>query len=115
MAAAGAGGSGDGFDLAQGPLLRVRLLRLGAEEHVLLLTMHHIISDGWSMSVLVGKWRRCMRRIAGGEVAAGGVADPVCGLCGVAAGVAGEWGAGAAVGVLAAAVGRGVAGAGIAE
>ena len=41
------------FDLAHGPLLRLRLLRLGAEEHVLLLTMHHIISDGWSMSVLI--------------------------------------------------------------
>ncbi len=41
------------FDLAQGPLLRSRLLRLGAEEHVLLLTMHHIVSDGWSLGVLV--------------------------------------------------------------
>ncbi|HEY0543783.1 MAG TPA: amino acid adenylation domain-containing protein, partial [Pyrinomonadaceae bacterium] len=41
------------FDLAQGPLFRVSLLRLQAEEHILLFTMHHIISDGWSMSVLV--------------------------------------------------------------
>src|ERR1051326_9231687 len=41
------------FNLARGPLLRVTLLRLGEEEHVLLLTMHHIVSDGWSMSVLV--------------------------------------------------------------
>ena len=41
------------FDLAGGPLLRVTLLRLGPEEHVVLLTMHHIISDGWSMSVFV--------------------------------------------------------------
>ena len=39
------------FDLSCGPLLRVMLLRLGAEEHVLLLTMHHIVSDGWSMGV----------------------------------------------------------------
>ncbi len=39
------------FDLAQGPLLRVTLLRLGEEEHVLLLTMHHIVSDGWSMGI----------------------------------------------------------------
>jgi amino acid adenylation domain-containing protein len=36
------------FDLAQGPLLRAVLLRLSATEHVLLLTMHHIVSDGWS-------------------------------------------------------------------
>ena len=40
------------FDLARGPLLRVLLLRLGADEHVFLLVMHHIISDGWSMKVL---------------------------------------------------------------
>jgi len=39
------------FDLAQGPLLRATLLRLNEEEHVLLLTMHHIVSDGWSMGV----------------------------------------------------------------
>src|SRR6185295_17863208 len=41
------------FDLEQGPLLRARLLRLSEEEHVLLVTMHHIVSDGWSMGVLV--------------------------------------------------------------
>ena len=41
------------FDLATGPLLRRRLLRLGEQEHVLLLTMHHIVSDGWSMGVLI--------------------------------------------------------------
>ncbi len=39
------------FDLARGPLLRVRLLKLAEAEHVLLLTMHHIISDGWSLGV----------------------------------------------------------------
>ncbi|MCP4549380.1 MAG: amino acid adenylation domain-containing protein [bacterium] len=43
------------FDLAQGPLLRVTVLRLGKEEHALLLTMHHIVSDGWSIGVLVGE------------------------------------------------------------
>ncbi|SDE77108.1 amino acid adenylation domain-containing protein [Myxococcus virescens] len=41
------------FDLTQGPLLRVTLLKLAPSEHVLLLCMHHIISDGWSMGVLV--------------------------------------------------------------
>ncbi|WP_420127101.1 non-ribosomal peptide synthase/polyketide synthase [Longimicrobium sp.] len=40
------------FDLAAGPLFRAALLRLGEEDHVLLLTMHHIVSDGWSMGVL---------------------------------------------------------------
>jgi amino acid adenylation domain-containing protein len=39
------------FNLANGPLFRIRLLRLGDEDHLLLITMHHIISDGWSMAV----------------------------------------------------------------
>src|SRR5436190_22545500 len=42
------------FDLETGPLLRAQLLRLAAEEHLLLLSVHHIASDGWSMGVL---WR----------------------------------------------------------
>jgi len=41
------------FDLEHGPLLRSRLLRLGPADHVLLLSMHHVISDLWSMGVLV--------------------------------------------------------------
>jgi amino acid adenylation domain-containing protein len=40
------------FDLTHAPLLRVTLIQLSASEYVLLLTMHHIISDGWSMRVL---------------------------------------------------------------
>jgi len=41
------------FNLDQGPLIRVKLLNLSEEEHVVLLTMHHIVSDGWSTGVLV--------------------------------------------------------------
>ncbi|RKG75011.1 non-ribosomal peptide synthetase, partial [Corallococcus exercitus] len=41
------------FDLAVGPLARLTLLKLGEQEHVLLLCMHHTIGDGWSMSILV--------------------------------------------------------------
>ncbi|MGH8491179.1 MAG: amino acid adenylation domain-containing protein, partial [Gammaproteobacteria bacterium] len=41
------------FDLACGPLLRVCLLKLGEEAHGLLLTLHHIIADGWSMEVFI--------------------------------------------------------------
>ena len=41
------------FNLATGPLIRASLVRLGAEDHVLLVTMHHIVSDGWSMGVLI--------------------------------------------------------------
>jgi amino acid adenylation domain-containing protein len=40
------------FDLSRGPLLRIGVVRLSAEEHVVLATMHHIVSDGWSMSIL---------------------------------------------------------------
>ena len=41
------------FDLERGPLFRASLLRVGDEEHLLLLTMHHIVSDGWSLGVLI--------------------------------------------------------------
>src|SRR5437762_5557649 len=41
------------FDLRQAPLLRVTLIRQDAGDHMVLLTMHHILSDGWSMGVLV--------------------------------------------------------------
>ncbi len=41
------------FDLSQGPLIRVHLLRLEETLHILLVTMHHIVSDGWSMGVLI--------------------------------------------------------------
>ncbi len=43
------------FDLSRGPLFRIRLLRLAEAEHLALLTMHHIISDGWSTSVLINE------------------------------------------------------------
>jgi amino acid adenylation domain-containing protein len=51
------------FDLRQGPLLRARLVRLDVEEHLLLLTLHHIVSDGWSLGVLV----REVARLYAGE------------------------------------------------
>ncbi|MBV4551044.1 non-ribosomal peptide synthase/polyketide synthase [Pseudomonas sp. SWRI102] len=47
------------FDLSNGPLLRVELLKLDEQEHVLLLTLHHIVSDGWSMNVLIDEFIRC--------------------------------------------------------
>src|SRR5262249_14175160 len=42
-----------GFDLSRGPLIRVKALKLGAEQHVVLFNMHHIVSDAWSMGVLI--------------------------------------------------------------
>ena len=41
------------FDLRNGPLLRTALLRLGPERHILVITMHHVVSDGWSAEVLI--------------------------------------------------------------
>ncbi|MFL6286495.1 MAG: amino acid adenylation domain-containing protein, partial [Pyrinomonadaceae bacterium] len=55
------------FDLSCAPLIRATLLRLSDEEHVLLLTMHHIVSDGWSMGVLVRELRSLYEAFAGGQ------------------------------------------------
>jgi amino acid adenylation domain-containing protein len=46
------------FDLSVGPLIRAQLLRLAADEHILLLTQHHIISDAWSCGVLLEEFSR---------------------------------------------------------
>jgi amino acid adenylation domain-containing protein len=58
------------FDLNRGPLLRTSLVRLGEEEHLLLSSMHHIVSDGWSMEVLVREVGTLYRAFALGEPAA---------------------------------------------
>jgi hypothetical protein len=41
------------FDLARGPLLRARLLRLAEQEHITVVVLHHVIADGWSLGVLI--------------------------------------------------------------
>ena len=63
------------FDLSAGPLFRVRLVRMSAREHLLLLTMHHIISDGWSLSVLLRELSALYRAYVRGEDA--GLSEPV--------------------------------------
>jgi amino acid adenylation domain-containing protein len=47
------------FDLGTGPLFRCLLIRLDNEEHILLLVMHHIITDGWSISILFKEITKC--------------------------------------------------------
>ncbi|WP_429580078.1 amino acid adenylation domain-containing protein [Paraburkholderia youngii] len=59
------------FDLARGPLVRGRLIRLSEEEHVFLLTQHHIVSDGWSVGVLVRELGSLYRAFVAGQ------ADPL--------------------------------------
>lgn len=57
------------FDLAQGPLVRARLLRLSEQEHILLLSLHHIVADGWSLSVLFSELAALYRGFATGAQA----------------------------------------------
>ncbi len=51
------------FDLQAPPLLRGTLLKTAEQEHTLLLTMHHIVSDGWSMAVLADEVAQCYRAL----------------------------------------------------
>jgi amino acid adenylation domain-containing protein len=55
------------FDLMRGPLLRMSVLRLGAEEYALLITMHHIVSDWWSLEVLDRELRALYGAYATGQ------------------------------------------------
>src|SRR5262249_11377373 len=55
------------FDLAHGPLVRASLLRLDREEHVVLLVMHHIVSDGWSLGVVLREMTALYQAFAEGE------------------------------------------------
>ncbi|HKX32261.1 MAG TPA: amino acid adenylation domain-containing protein, partial [Blastocatellia bacterium] len=63
--------SGAAFDLGAGPLIRGRLIRLSEDEHTLLITMHHIVSDGWSVGVLMNELSRLYGAFLRGE------ADPL--------------------------------------
>jgi len=55
------------FDLAAGPLVRTRLLRLGADEHVVICTMHHLVGDAWSFDVLTAELSRLYASFGRGE------------------------------------------------
>ena len=56
-----------GFDLAHGPLLRGAVLRVGALEHVLLLSLHHLVADGWSMGILLAELSEIYGKAVSGE------------------------------------------------
>ena len=55
------------FDLTRGPLFRATLIRLSATDHILLLTLHHIVADGWSLSVLYRELSALYAAFAGGK------------------------------------------------
>src|SRR5262249_41832415 len=58
------------FDLSQGPLVRAHLLCLAEDEYILLIVMHHTISDGWSLVLLFQELEAFYREFAGGAEAA---------------------------------------------
>jgi Condensation domain/TubC N-terminal docking domain len=62
-------GTSRGFDLARGPLFRTELYRLSADMHVLLLAMHHIVSDGWSIGILLRELGELYGALSRGEAA----------------------------------------------
>src|SRR5262249_1566034 len=55
------------FDLARGPLARATLLRLGDRDHAVLLTMHHIVTDGWSFGVAAAELAALYRAFHEGD------------------------------------------------
>lgn len=55
------------LDLERGPLVRMRLLRLSAEDHVLVLVMHHIVTDGWSSAIVFRELSHYYQSYAGGQ------------------------------------------------
>ena len=90
------------FDLREGPLLRMGLLRLGACDHILVWSCHHIISDGWSMAVFHRDMRFAYEAFCdGGSNPLESLPDPVCRLCALAAELDAEQGTGAPAGILA--------------
>jgi amino acid adenylation domain-containing protein/thioester reductase-like protein len=56
------------FDLGRGPLVRVSLLRLARREHVTLITLHHVVADGWSIGVFVRELGQLYTRAAAGRL-----------------------------------------------
>ncbi|MGA9768120.1 MAG: amino acid adenylation domain-containing protein, partial [Blastocatellia bacterium] len=58
-----------GFDLRRGPMLRAKLIRIGEADHVLVVTMHHVASDGWSVGILIREFTKLYRAYSEGEEA----------------------------------------------
>ncbi len=59
--------AGRAFDLERGPVWKAVVVRVGEEEHVLVVSMHHVASDGWSVGVMVKEFGELYERYEGGE------------------------------------------------
>lgn len=57
------------FDLTQAPLIRARLLKLDEQQHLLLLALHHMVADGWSVGVLIDEFSQLYRALRAGQPA----------------------------------------------
>ena len=68
------------FDLSAGPLLRMRLLRLGATKHAAIFAMHHIVSDAWSMAILLRELSTLYSAFVTGRVSTIRTFRPIYGL-----------------------------------
>ena len=68
------------FDLTRGPMMRAALLQLAKDDHVLMLTLHHIVSDGWSMGVLIHELATLYNAFRAEPSPLPPVRGPVCGL-----------------------------------
>jgi amino acid adenylation domain-containing protein len=55
------------FNLAEGPLMRTTLVRLGEDDHLVLFTIHHIVTDGWSMGLLIEEVARLYEAFSNGH------------------------------------------------
>ena len=97
------------FDLANGPLIRARLVRLAEQEHLLLISMHQVICDGWSLGVFVEELATSTTPSPPEGVAAGAALDPVRGLCALATALAVTFGHRCAARILARAASRSAA------
>src|SRR5260370_5345773 len=55
------------FDLLRGPLIRAKVLRLAESDHIFIVVMHHIISDGWSLGIFLREFETAYRAVLSGS------------------------------------------------
>ena len=61
--------AGRGFELSKDRMMRVKLIKLGADDHVLMITMHHIVADGWSVGIFIREFKKLYEAYDRGEEA----------------------------------------------
>ena len=73
------------FDLSRDHMLRAELISLGSDQYKLILLMHHIASDGWSVSIFIKELETLYQELSAGKVTSLQATElPICGLCNMA-------------------------------